>query len=45
MEKLTDKQLLEAYYQAKELKLNNSFIRLIENEIYRRSIIIDKDKK
>ena len=38
MRKLSDEMLIEAYYKARELKLSNEFIRLIESEIKRRSL-------
>lgn len=38
MKKLSDKLLMESYDKAKELKLNPDFIRLIENELKRRSL-------
>ncbi|NMD70624.1 sporulation histidine kinase inhibitor Sda [Bacillus sp. DNRA2] len=39
MRKLSDHLLLESYHKAKELKLNPDFIRLIEMELKRRSLI------
>lgn len=42
MERLSDALLLEAYDKAKQLKLHNDFIHLIENEINRRNL---NDKK
>ncbi|WP_428848857.1 sporulation histidine kinase inhibitor Sda [Virgibacillus siamensis] len=39
---LSDKMLIEAFYQAKELKLDKDFIRLIEDELRKRSIMVDK---
>ncbi|GIN85406.1 sporulation inhibitor sda [Heyndrickxia sporothermodurans] len=38
MRKLSDELLIESYYKAKELKLSQDFIRLIETEIHRRSL-------
>lgn len=38
MKKLSDELLMESYYKAKELNLNPDFIRLMETEIYRRSL-------
>ncbi|WP_133581072.1 sporulation histidine kinase inhibitor Sda [Aureibacillus halotolerans] len=38
MKQLTDELLLESYFKASELKLNPEFIRLIEQEIRRRSL-------
>ncbi|GAA4074027.1 MAG TPA: sporulation histidine kinase inhibitor Sda [Bacilli bacterium] len=38
MGSLTDDLLIECYEKAVELKLNEDFIRLIEQEIYNRSL-------
>ncbi|HEY2420862.1 MAG TPA: sporulation histidine kinase inhibitor Sda [Neobacillus sp.] len=38
MRKLSDELLIESYYKAKELKLCQDFILLIESEIHRRSL-------
>lgn len=38
MHKLSDDLLLESYFKAIKLRLNNDFIRLIETEIHRRSL-------
>lgn len=38
MRKLSDELLIESYFKARELKLSMDFIRLIENEISRRSL-------
>lgn len=38
VKQLTDELLLESYFKASELKLNPEFIRLIEQEIRRRSL-------
>lgn len=38
MHKLSDELLIESYMKAKELKLSEEFIRLIETEIRRRSL-------
>ncbi|QQZ10791.1 sporulation histidine kinase inhibitor Sda [Heyndrickxia vini] len=38
MRKLSDELLIESYFKAKELKLSQDFIRLIETEIHRRSL-------
>jgi developmental checkpoint coupling sporulation initiation to replication initiation len=38
MRKLTDELLIESYYKAIHLNLSPDFIRLIENEIHRRSL-------
>ncbi|MBN8208368.1 sporulation histidine kinase inhibitor Sda [Bacillus sp. NTK071] len=38
MEKLSDDLLIESFYKAKELKLSNDFIGLIQREIERRSL-------
>lgn len=38
MKNLSDELLIESYYKAYELKLNPEFIRLIEQEIQRRSL-------
>lgn len=38
MRKLSDELLIESYFKARELKLSMDFIRLIENEINRRSL-------
>lgn len=39
MEALPNKLLTEAYYKAKELKLHDDFIRLIEQEMKRRKLL------
>ncbi|MDL4841467.1 sporulation histidine kinase inhibitor Sda [Aquibacillus rhizosphaerae] len=39
MEHLSDELLIESYYKANELDLSREFIRLIEKEIQRRSLI------
>ncbi|KON86556.1 sporulation protein [Sporosarcina globispora] len=39
MRLLSDELLIEAYFKAKELLLSNDFIRLIELEINRRSLL------
>lgn len=38
MEKLSDDLLIESYVKARELKLSNDFITLIQKEIERRSL-------
>ncbi|MFD2618233.1 sporulation histidine kinase inhibitor Sda [Terrilactibacillus laevilacticus] len=38
MEKLSDDLLIESYWKAIELELSVEFIKLIEQEIHRRSI-------
>ncbi len=38
MKKLSDDLLVEAYYKARELKLNPDFIRLIEKELQQRAL-------
>ena len=38
MRKLSDELLIESYYKAIQLNLSPDFIRLIENEIHRRSL-------
>ncbi|PKR85143.1 sporulation histidine kinase inhibitor Sda [Heyndrickxia camelliae] len=38
MRKLSDELLIESYFKAKELRLSQDFIRLIELEIHRRSL-------
>lgn len=38
MNKLSDDLLIESYFKAHKLKLSRDFIRLIENEIRRRSL-------
>ncbi|GIN38580.1 MULTISPECIES: sporulation histidine kinase inhibitor Sda [Heyndrickxia] len=38
MRKLSDELLIESYFKAKELKLSQDFIRLIETEIHRRTL-------
>lgn len=38
MKTLSDELLIQSYYKARELKLNNEFILLIEKEIHRRSL-------
>ncbi|GAA0593583.1 hypothetical protein GCM10009001_07190 [Virgibacillus siamensis] len=40
METLSDKLLVEAFYQAKEQKLDQDFIRLIEDELRKRAISV-----
>lgn len=40
MRKLSDELLVESYFKAKELKLSQDFIRLIEKEIHRRSLTV-----
>lgn len=40
MEHLSDSLLLEAYDKAKQLKLNDDFITIIEKEIANRDLII-----
>ncbi|WP_174612850.1 sporulation histidine kinase inhibitor Sda [Virgibacillus ihumii] len=40
MEKLSDKMLVEAFYQAKKQKLDNDFIQLIEDELRKRAICV-----
>ncbi|WLR44286.1 sporulation histidine kinase inhibitor Sda [Bacillus carboniphilus] len=39
MKKLSDELLLESYYKAREMQLNEEFIDLILTEIERRSLI------
>ncbi|MEN1969329.1 sporulation histidine kinase inhibitor Sda [Lentibacillus sp. N15] len=39
MEHLSDELLLESYRKANELNLSPDFIRLIEQEIHRRSLV------
>ncbi|WKB36881.1 sporulation histidine kinase inhibitor Sda [Terrilactibacillus sp. S3-3] len=38
MEKLSDDLLIESYFKAMELKLSKEFIKLMEQEIKRRSL-------
>jgi developmental checkpoint coupling sporulation initiation to replication initiation len=38
MENLSDELLIEAYFKAKELNLREDFIRLVKQEIDRRSL-------
>ncbi len=38
MRKLSDELLIESYYKATEMKLNDDFIELIKKEIKRRSL-------
>ncbi|MDN3018611.1 sporulation histidine kinase inhibitor Sda [Neobacillus drentensis] len=38
MRKLSDELLIESYFKARELKLSQEFINLIESEIHRRSL-------
>ncbi|MFC4618066.1 sporulation histidine kinase inhibitor Sda [Camelliibacillus cellulosilyticus] len=38
MDKLSNELLIESYFKAKELKLSDDFIQLIEQEIRRRSL-------
>ena len=38
MRKLSDELLIESYHKAVQLNLSPEFIRLIENEIHRRSL-------
>lgn len=38
MDKLSDELLIESYFKAKELRLGKEFIRLIEQEIQKRSL-------
>ncbi|WP_110926952.1 sporulation histidine kinase inhibitor Sda [Bacillus massiliglaciei] len=38
MHKLSDDLLLESYFKARQLKLSEEFITLIETEIHRRSL-------
>lgn len=38
MRKLSNELLIESYFKAKELRLSQDFIRLIELEIHRRSL-------
>ncbi|GGM31008.1 sporulation inhibitor sda [Paraliobacillus quinghaiensis] len=38
MKHLSDELLIESYFKAYELKLNPDFIRLIEQELHRRSL-------
>nr|WP_259544843.1 sporulation histidine kinase inhibitor Sda [Heyndrickxia oleronia] len=38
MRKLSDELLIESYFKAKDLKLSQDFIRLIETEIHRRTL-------
>ncbi|MEQ6375832.1 sporulation histidine kinase inhibitor Sda [Bacillaceae bacterium S4-13-58] len=38
MEHLSDELLIESYYKALELKLSVEFIKLIEQEIHKRSL-------
>lgn len=40
MEHLSDELLLESYYKANELNLSPDFISLIEEEIIKRSLIL-----
>lgn len=46
MENLSDQLLIESYYKAIELQLSPEFIRLIEQEIERRSLFqkVKKEK-
>ncbi|RST73892.1 sporulation histidine kinase inhibitor Sda [Siminovitchia acidinfaciens] len=39
MKKLSDELLIETYFKAKRLKLNQEFISLMESEIERRSLV------
>ncbi|CQR46918.1 Sporulation inhibitor sda [Paraliobacillus sp. PM-2] len=41
MQNLSDELLVESYYKAYELNLNPEFIRLIEQEMHRRSIKLE----
>ncbi|MEW9675836.1 sporulation histidine kinase inhibitor Sda [Lentibacillus sp. L22] len=43
MEHLSDELLLESYQKANELNLSPDFIRLIEQEIQRRSLLTKKE--
>ncbi|MFH6683198.1 sporulation histidine kinase inhibitor Sda [Bacillus amyloliquefaciens] len=38
MRKLSDELLIESYFKANEMNLSREFIKLIENEIKRRSL-------
>ncbi|MEC2076480.1 sporulation histidine kinase inhibitor Sda [Metabacillus fastidiosus] len=38
MQKLSDELLIQSYFKARELNLNNDFIELIKLEINRRSL-------
>lgn len=42
MEYLSDELLIESYHRAQELKLNPDFLLLIENEIHKRNLILQK---
>ncbi|WP_313894838.1 sporulation histidine kinase inhibitor Sda [Psychrobacillus sp.] len=42
MSKMSDTFLLESYITAKELDLNADFIRLLEAEILRRSLVFNQ---
>ncbi|GIN56906.1 hypothetical protein J8TS2_12250 [Lederbergia ruris] len=44
MKKLTDRNLIEAYINAKKLGLDPDFIQQLESELTRRSIDIHPDK-
>jgi len=39
---LSDKALIESYYAAVELKLEEAFIKLLENELTRRGIVVSQ---
>ncbi|WP_419888192.1 sporulation histidine kinase inhibitor Sda [Neobacillus niacini] len=39
MERLSDYKLIETYNKAKELNLNPDFIRILETEMYHRSLL------
>jgi developmental checkpoint coupling sporulation initiation to replication initiation len=39
MKKLSDYLLIETYYKAKKLKLNPHFIRILETELFQRSLL------
>ncbi|MFB1050741.1 sporulation histidine kinase inhibitor Sda [Paraliobacillus sp. JSM ZJ581] len=41
MQHLSDELLVESYYKANELQLNQEFIILIEQEMHRRSIKLE----
>jgi developmental checkpoint coupling sporulation initiation to replication initiation len=39
VKKLSDELLIESYFKARELKLSQEFIKLIEKEMKRRSLL------
>ncbi|WP_099158842.1 sporulation histidine kinase inhibitor Sda [Virgibacillus ndiopensis] len=41
MEKISNELLVEAYYKAKQQRLNLDFIKLIRQELKKRNIMVD----